>query len=89
MGVQSFVFELNFLQSSFLEWVLIMSSSLISIMRYNSDSRTLTVVYRHGKGTYRYFEVPQEEWAAFQAAESKGTYLNQIFKARNYRYKKL
>jgi KTSC domain len=35
---------------------------------------------------YRYFDVPTEEYAAFMAAESKGTYLNQVFKPRGYRY---
>ena len=45
-------------------------------------------MYRNGRGSYRYFEVPAEEWAAFQVAESKGTYLNHVFKARKYKYEK-
>jgi hypothetical protein len=35
---------------------------------------------------YRYFDVPGEEYAALMAAESKGTYLNQVFKSREYGY---
>jgi len=30
--------------------------------------------------------VPPEEHAAFMAAESKGTYLNEVFKPKGYRY---
>ena len=39
-----------------------------------------------GGDVYRYFDVPAEEYAAFMAAESKGTYLNQVFKLREYGY---
>jgi hypothetical protein len=35
---------------------------------------------------YRYFDVPEEEYVAFMAAESKGTYLNQVFKPQGYRF---
>ncbi len=35
---------------------------------------------------YLYFDVPLEECTAFMAAETKGTYLNQVFKPRGYRY---
>ena len=34
---------------------------------------------------YRYFDVPPEDYAAFMAANSKGTYLNEVFKPRSYR----
>ena len=66
-----------------------MPSSVISTMRYNAASRVLTIVYQGRRGTYRYFEVPPDEWIAFQAAESKGTYLNHTFKARDYRYERV
>jgi hypothetical protein len=42
--------------------------------------------FRASGDVYRYFDVPGEEYAAFMAAESKGTYLNQVFKPREYRY---
>lgn len=65
-----------------------MPSSVIAAMSYNDETRTLTIVYRGKRGVYRYFDVPPEEFAAFRAAPSKGTYLNEIFKARQYRYER-
>jgi len=65
-----------------------MPSSVIAAMSYNDESRTLTIVYRGKRGVYRYFDVPPEEFAAFRAAPSKGTYLNEIFKTRQYRYER-
>ena len=66
-----------------------MPSSVIAAMHYDERTRALTVVYRGGRGRYRYFEVPPEEWAAFRAAPSKGTYLNTVFKEKNFRYERL
>ena len=57
-------------------------------MSYNDETRTLTIVYRGKRGVYRYFDVPPEEFAAFRAAPSKGTYLNEVFKTRQYRYER-
>ena len=65
-----------------------MPSSVIAAMSYNDEARTLTIVYRGKRGVYRYFEVPPEEFAAFRAAPSKGVYLNEIFKTRQYRYER-
>ncbi|MGI4757566.1 MAG: KTSC domain-containing protein [Janthinobacterium lividum] len=65
-----------------------MPSSVVSTMSYDESVKTLTIVYRHGRGTYRYFDVPPEVWAEFQAAESKGTYLNHVFKTHGYRFEK-
>jgi hypothetical protein len=65
-----------------------MPSSVIAAMSYNAANRILTIVYRGKRGTYRYFEVPSEEYAAFRAAPSKGTYLNEVFKPRQYRYER-
>ncbi len=66
-----------------------MLSSVIAAMHYDASSRVLTMIYQGRRGVYRYFEVPPEEWTAFQAAPSKGTYLNEIFKTRAYRYEKV
>ena len=57
-------------------------------MHYDESTRILTMIYRGNRGKYRYFDVPPEEWAAFTSAPSKGTYLNEVFKTRNYRYEK-
>jgi hypothetical protein len=66
-----------------------MPSSVISSMHYDSGARTLTIVYRGKRGIYRYYDVSPEEFDAFRAAPSKGTYLNQIFKARHPVYERL
>jgi len=65
-----------------------MPSSVIAAMSYNDETRTLTIVYRGKRGVYRYFDVPPEEFAAFRSAPSKGTYLNEVFKTRQYRYER-
>ena len=65
-----------------------MPSSVIAAMSYNDETRTLTIVYRGKRGVYRYFDVPPEEFAAFRSAPSKGTYLNESFKPKQYRYEK-
>jgi hypothetical protein len=66
-----------------------MPSSVIATMSYNDDARVLTIVYRGNRGVYRYFNVPPEEFSAFRAAPSKGIYLNEIFKAKHYQYKRV
>jgi hypothetical protein len=65
-----------------------MPSSVIAAMSYNTETRILTIVYRGKRGTYHYFEVPPEEYQAFRAAPSKGVYLNEIFKPKEYRYER-
>ena len=44
------------------------------------------IEFRQSGEIYVYFEVPPEEHKALLAAESKGNYLNRVFKQRNYRY---
>jgi hypothetical protein len=64
-------------------WV---NSSSIASIGYEVAKRELEIEFRESGDVYRYFDVPEEEYAAFLTAESKGTYLNQKFKERNYRY---
>ncbi|MBB5327374.1 KTSC domain-containing protein [Tunturiibacter gelidoferens] len=66
-----------------------MPSSVIAAMSYNDEARTLTIVYRGNRGVYRYFDVPPEEFVAFRAAPSKGIYLNEIFKSKQYQYERV
>ena len=66
-----------------------MPSSVIAAMFYNDQARILTIFYRGKRGVYRYFDVPPEEFVAFRTAPSKGTYLNEIFKTRQYRYERI
>lgn len=58
-------------------------------MSYNDEGRILTLVYRGNRGVYRYFNVPPEEFAAFCAAPSKGVYLNEVFKIKQYHYERI
>ena len=66
-----------------------MPSSVIYGMRYDPRGQTLDVVFRGGRGTYRYFDVPAPVWRAFVKAPSKGTFLNTVFKDGGYGYEKL
>ena len=64
---------------------LVRSTSIASI-GYLPAKRELEIEFRDSGDVYRYFDVPGEEYAAFMAAESKGTYLNDVIKSRGYRY---
>jgi hypothetical protein len=61
-------------------------SSSIATMGYDPEERILELEFRQTGEVYQYFDVPPEEYRAFLQAESKGTYLNQKFKRRGYRY---
>jgi hypothetical protein len=61
-------------------------STSIASIAYLPKERELEIKFRASGDVYRYFDVPAEEYSAFMAAESKGTYLNQAFKPREYRY---
>jgi hypothetical protein len=61
-------------------------STSIASIGYLPAKRELEIRFRASGDVYRYFGVPSEEYRAFMAAESKGTYLNQVFKPREYRY---
>jgi hypothetical protein len=62
-------------------------SSSIASIGYEAATRELEIEFRESGDVYRYFDVPEEEYAAFLAADSRGNYLNQVFKERNYRYR--
>jgi hypothetical protein len=61
-------------------------SSSIASIGYQPVKRELEVEFLASGDVYRYFGVSPQEYAAFMAATSKGTYLNQVFKPREYRY---
>src|SRR6201996_438353 len=65
-----------------------MPSSVIFAMQYEPWRRELLIVFRGGQGTYRYFDVAMEEWEGFLEAESKGTYLNRVFKPKEHPFEK-
>jgi hypothetical protein len=62
------------------------SSTSIASIGYRRARQELEIEFLASGEVYRYFDVPADEYAAFMAAESKGTYLNQVFKPREYRY---
>lgn len=66
-----------------------MPSSVISAMVYDPATCVLEIEYRGGRGVYRYFDVPRSEWERFVNSSSKGTYLNSVFKAREYPFQKV
>jgi hypothetical protein len=61
-------------------------SRSIATIGYDSEARVLQLEFRQTGKVYQYFDVPPEEYEGFLRAESKGTYLNQEFKRRGYRY---
>ena len=63
-----------------------MPSSVISVMIYDPGAQVLQVLFRATGETYQYHKVPMKEWVHFCNASSKGTYLNQEFKEKNFPY---
>jgi hypothetical protein len=61
-------------------------STSIASIGYLPTRQELEIEFRDSGKVYRYFDVEGEEYAAFMSAESKGKYLNQIFKHRRYPY---
>ncbi len=64
-------------------------SRVIWSIGYDAAQRILEIEFRGTREVYEYFDVPPEEHAAFFASESKGTYLNQVFKPKDYSYRRL
>jgi hypothetical protein len=61
-------------------------SASIASVGYDSAARELEVAFRESGDVYRYFDVPGDEYARLMAAESMGTYFNQVFKRRGFAY---
>jgi hypothetical protein len=61
-------------------------SSSIASIGYAPQERLLELEFRQSGEVYQYFDVPAEEYSAFLAADSKGTYFNLHFKPLQYRY---
>lgn len=64
---------------------MVASTNMASI-GYDPRRCELEIEFRDSGDVYRYFEVLAAEHAEFMAAESKGTYLHQVFKPREHRY---
>ena len=63
------------------------TSSNVYKIGYEAANSTLEVIFHNG-GTYQYFDVPQNIWEAFKAAESKGKFLAESIKGQ-FRYAKV
>jgi len=68
-----------------MKWVPV-DSTTIAFIGYDQLWCVLGLEFRETGDAYWYFGVPPEEYAAFMAAESKGEYLNRVFKNKGYRY---
>jgi len=66
----------------------LVESSAISSISYDPKSQTLDIEFRTSGETYRYFEVPEDEYQGLLMAPSKGTYLNSEIKPK-YRTRKI
>ncbi len=64
----------------------VVDSTSIASIGYEPLSRELEIEFHQSGAIYRYFDVSAEEHAEFLAAESKGTYLNHVFKPRDHRF---
>ena len=65
---------------------LAVESRTLRSIGYDAHRRELEIEFLEGGDVYRYFDVPAAEYAEFMAADSKGTYLNQVFKEKKHRY---
>lgn len=65
----------------------VMKSSAVEYLHYDAKAKTLDITFVGGE-SYRYFDVPNKEFKNYQAAESKGKFVNAEIKPK-YRYEKL
>jgi len=63
-----------------------MPSTAVEHISYDEATRELNVTYVGG-GTYTYYGVPKQLYAAFREARSKGQFVNQFIKDR-YDYRR-
>jgi hypothetical protein len=61
-------------------------SETVASIGYEPRRGELDIEFRQSGDVYRYFEVSAEEHAEFMAAESKGGYLNRVFKTKGHPY---
>lgn len=61
-------------------------SETIASIGYEPRRRELDLEFRESGDVYRYFQVSAEEHSEFMAAESKGNYLNRMFKTKEHPY---
>lgn len=62
-------------------------SETIASIGYAPRGCELELEFRDSGDVYRYFQVSAREHEEFMAAESKGTYLNRVFKTKDHPYR--
>jgi hypothetical protein len=64
------------------------SSSNLSSVGYDPDSKTLEIEFLNG-GLYQYFNVPLNIYNGLMAASSHGSYFDQYIKKGGFSFKKI
>jgi len=68
-------------------WREAVDSETIASIGYDPRRCELELEFCGSGDVYRYFQVSAQEHREFMAAESKGSYLNRVFKAKRHPYK--
>jgi hypothetical protein len=63
------------------------TSSCVASIGYDRRMHELYVEFIDS-GTYAYWPVEEPVWQAFLAADSKGTFVNEVLKQPRYRFRK-
>jgi hypothetical protein len=63
-------------------------SSCVAAISYDGGVLEVYVEFIES-GTYAYWPVPDLIWQAFLAADSKGTFVNEVLKQPQYRFRKV
>jgi hypothetical protein len=63
-------------------------SSCVAAIGYDHGAQEVYVEFI-GSGTYAYRPAPDSVWQAFLAADSKGTFVNEVLKQPEYRFRKV
>jgi hypothetical protein len=58
-------------------------SKSVDQIGYDTDANETHVIFKHS-GHYVYSDVTQETWERFRDSPSKGTFVNEEFKTKNY-----
>lgn len=60
-------------------------SSQLKEAGYSTEHKTVQIRFRDGGPLYEYPHITPEDWAAFQAAESQGSYFIRNWKNRTFK----
>ncbi|MCP1842142.1 putative DCC family thiol-disulfide oxidoreductase YuxK [Bradyrhizobium sp. USDA 4524] len=63
-------------------------STSVDQIGYDEDQREAHVIFKNGRH-YVYSDVSEEIWDRLKDAQSKGTFINQEFKAKAYPYRQV